>query len=138
MSGHDGGGRQTGQRRAGPGCAGSRGPPSGPHHPQDEGKPESQSLGRDASQSTTLTAEKGQVGQRGGREKEVYDDGLDGEVAGLRDACLSHVSMVTPQWSTPPRGKPAFLGIKMRLSFLNNFRAGTGNVHGCHTAGFLS
>lgn len=116
VSGHDGGGRQRGKRRAGPDCAGSGGPPSGPDHPQDEGKPERQSLGRDASRSITLTVEKGQVGQRGSREEEIYDDDLDWEVAGLRDACLSRVSMVTPHWSTPPRDGPGFLRIKMRLT----------------------
>ena len=65
---------------------GAGGLPSGPDHPQDEGKPERQSLGRDASRSITLTAEKWQVGQRGSREKELYDDDSDWEVAGLRDA----------------------------------------------------
>ena len=41
---------------------------------------------------------------------------VDWEVAGLRDACLSRVSMVTPHWSTPPRDGPGFLRIKMRLT----------------------
>lgn len=120
MSGHDGGGRQRGKRRAGSDYAGSGGPPSGPKHPQDERKPERQGLGSNrldvSSRSIILTVEKGQASERGSREKDAYGDDLDWEVAGWRDACLSHVSMVTPRWSTPPKDGPAFLGMKMRLT----------------------
>ena len=120
VSGHDGGGRQRGKRRAGPDCAGSGGPPSGPDHPQDERKPERQGLGSNrldvSSRSIILTAEKGQAGERGSRGKDAHDDDLDWEVAGWRDARLSHVSTVTSRWPTPPRDGPAFLGMKMRLT----------------------
>lgn len=120
MSGHEGGGRKRRKRRAGPDHAGSGGPPSGPDHPQDERKPERQGLGSNrldvSSRSIILTAEKGQAGERGSREKDAYEDDLDWEVAGWRDARLSHVSMVTPRCSPPPRDGPGFLGMKMRLT----------------------
>lgn len=120
MSGRDGGGRQRGKRRAGPDCAGSGGPPSGPDHPQDERKPERQGLGsnrRDvSSRSIILTAEKGQAGERGSRGKDAHDGDLDWEEAGRRDARLGHVSMVTSRRPAPPGDGPAFLGMKMRLT----------------------